>query len=165
MDTIARSREAAHRRFQASNLVMAGVALAHALATWPLRATAALFLGGALLAFALEFVGVRAGLLRHRLSPQVASVPVSVVAAWPATVYLFYRLALLVAMGVRAAALAAVLATAVNVAVDPRMVERGAWSYPESPVSRPRYRGVPWWNFLAWLVVVFVTALFPTLAS
>jgi putative membrane protein len=154
------------RRFQLSNVLLFAVALAHALSTWPPGATVALFAGGAALAFALEAVGIAAGLLRHEARPRVAGVPVSVPLAWPAIVYVAYRVALLVVpAGVPAAALAALLATAADAATDPAMVRRGLWSYPPSRLSTPRFRGVPWWNFLAWPGLVFVTAMLPALVG
>lgn len=154
------------RRFQLTNGLLFAAALAHALWTWPLRATAALFAGGAALAFGLEAAGIAAGLLRHEARPRVAGVPVSVPLAWPAIVYVTYRVALLVVpAGVPAAALAALLATAADAATDPVMLRRGLWSYPPSRLSSLRFRGVPWWNFLAWLGLVFLTALLPAVVG
>jgi uncharacterized membrane protein len=153
-------------RHQLSNVLLFGVAFAHALLTWGTRPTATLFLGGVAVAFVLERVGVGLGLLEHYFRPQVASVPVTILLAWPAVVYVAYRVARLVApAGVPAAALAAVLATAVDAVTDPRMVAEGAWAYPDTRVSDPRFRGVPWWNFVAWLGIVFGTALLPTLVG
>lgn len=141
------------------------VALGHGLLTWPADRALALFVGGAAIAFAAEVVAVQSGLLEHRLEPQVLGVPVLVIAAWPATVYVALRVAtLLVPLGVGAAALAAVLATLQDVVLDPRGVEDGAWRYPRVPVSAARYRDVPYWNFGAWLVISFLTALLATLA-
>lgn len=155
------------RRYQLSNVGLFLVAITHALLTWPLRAAVALFVGGMLIAFVMEATAVAAGLLDHNLHPQVAGVPVTApFFAWPAVVYLASRAALLVApAGVRAAALAAVLATAADVLLDPRGVSEGVWEYPESRISEPRFRGVPWWNFAGWLVIVFVTAMLPRLAT
>ena len=151
------------RAFAIATLLVAAAAVVHAVLTWPPRATLALFLGGAALALVAEAVVIRLGLLRHALTPQVAGVPLLVLLAWPATVYIFYRAAaLVVAPGVPAAALAAVAATLYDVRVDPRGVQLGLWTYPESRLSRPRVRGVPWWNFLGWVGIVFVTALLPT---
>lgn len=156
----------ARRRFQLVNLGLFVVAVAHAFATWPRRDVLALFAGGMAIAFVLEVVGVRAGLLEHAITPQVAGVPVTVVLVWPAVVYVFYQLALLVApAGLEAAFLAAVLATLFDLLTDPVGVRDGVWSYPESPVSTPRFYGVPWWNFVAWLVIVFATAMLPTLLA
>jgi putative membrane protein len=136
------------------------VTLGHALLTWRPASTAALFVGGGLLAFGAELVGVHTGLLEHELRPQIAGVPVSVILVWPAVVYATYRLALLaVPAGIPAATLAAVLATALDVLTDPNGVREGVWRYPEHPLSTPRFRGVPWWNFMAWFLLVFLTAL------
>lgn len=153
-------------RFRVVNVAIFAVALAHAALTWPPRAVLALFVGGAALAGVAEVVVIAAGLLEHELEPQVAGVPLVVLLAWPAVVYASLRVALLVApAGPPAAALAAVLATAADVVTDPDGVERGVWRYPEAAVSTPRYRGVPWWNFVGWLLIVFVTALLPTVAT
>ncbi|MFB6218400.1 MAG: carotenoid biosynthesis protein [Halobacteriaceae archaeon] len=154
------------RRYQWTSAALFAAALAHALLTWPLRSAAALFAGGAALAFLAELLGVRAGLLAHELRPQLGGVPVVVVAVWPAIVYLCYRLALLAApAGVRAAALAAGIGAVVDLFTDPNGVREGVWRYPEHPLSAPRLWGVPWWNFLAWFVLVFVTALLPAVAG
>lgn len=154
------------RRYQLTNVGLFLVALAHALVTWRSRATVALFVGGALVAFALEVVGVASGLLEHNLRPRVLGVPVTIVLVWPSVVYLAYRVALLVApAGVEAAAVAAVLATATDVLTDPNGVSEGVWEYPDASVSRPRFRGVPWWNFVGWLVIVFVTAMIPSVVG
>lgn len=150
------------RRYHRNNLVLFGVAVAHALLTWPVEATVALFAGGVAIAFVLEVIAVRLGILEHELRPQLGGVPVTILLAWPAVVYLVYRVALLVApAGVTAAALTAVLATAVDVLLDPKGVRNGVWRYPEHPLSAPRLRGIPWWNFAGWLVIVFVTSMLP----
>lgn len=151
------------RRFAVTTAAVAVVGVAHALLTWPLPDVVALFVGGATLAFVAEALAVRLGLLEHAMTPRVAGVPLVVVAAWPATAYVVYRIALLVApAGVEAAALAAVLATLYDVLADQQGVREGVWSYPVHPLSTPRLRGVPWWNFAGWLVLVFVTAMLPT---
>lgn len=154
------------RRHQLSNVFLFLIAGGHALLTWPLRETVALFVGGMAIALVLEVVGVAIGVLDHHLRHQIAGVPVTILLAWPSVVYLVYRVvSLVVPGGVTAAALTAVLATAADVALDPAGVRDGVWSYPEWRFSEPRYRGVPWWNFVAWLVIVFLTAMLPTLAS
>jgi uncharacterized membrane protein len=138
-----------------ANYALFLVALAHSLLTWPPAATAAVFLGGPLLAFPGEALMVRLGLLEHHTGPRIAGVPLPILAAWPAVVYVFLRLSvLLLGASPGAAALAAVAATAWDVAADPRGVREGLWSYPESPLSEPRLRGVPWWNFAGWLLLV-----------
>ena len=154
------------RAFEIATLVLSAAVLVHALVTWEPRATLGLFVGGAALAFVAEAAVIRLGLLRHEMAPRVAGVPLLVVLAWPATVYLFYRTAaLIVPPGVPAATLAAVAATLYDVRVDPRGLELGLWAYPESALSNPRFRGVPWWNFLGWLAIVFATAMLPTLVG
>jgi len=150
------------RRYALTNAVLFAAALGHALLTWPLGDAAALFVGGGAIAFVLEVVGVAWGLFDHEMRPQVLGVPVAAVGAWPAVVYLSYRVALLgLAPGVPAAAGAAVLATALDVATEVDAVEAGVWTYPEHPLSAVRLRGIPLWNFAAWLAVVFGTAMLP----
>jgi putative membrane protein len=154
------------RRYLLTTSLIAVVAAAHALLTWPLQRTLVLFGAGMAIAAVLEAIGVALGLLVHEMRPQVAGVPLVVVAAWPGTVYLTYRLALLVApAGWQAAALAALVGTAWDLATDPAGVSDGVWRYPDHPLSTPRYRQVPWWNFLAWFVIVFLTAMVPTFAG
>lgn len=153
----------ATRRFTLGSATVAVVAVGHALATWPLDRTVALFVGGAAIAVVLEVLGTGAGLVRHEMRPRVLGVPVVVVAAWPATVYVWYRVALLaLPAGVEAAALGAVLATASDAVMEPGAVAEGVWTYPEHPLSSPRLRGVPWWNAAAWLAIGFSTAMAPT---
>jgi putative membrane protein len=153
-----------HWRYSVPMGVIGLASVWHALATWPLRAVVALFVGGAVIAFSAEVIGVVAGFLQHRLEPQVVGVPVPIIVAWPGTVYLALRLAQLMAgPGPQAAALAALLATAVDVVIDPIGVRDQVWQYPPAAVSRRRYLGVPYWNVLAWLLISFLTALLPTL--
>lgn len=154
------------RRYQVTNVALFAVAIGHALLTWSLEATTALFAGGILIAFAAEVVGVQSGLLDHSLQPQLAGVPVSILLAWPAVVYFCYRFALLVVPGgVQAAVLAAIIGTVLDVFTDPNGVREGVWRYPDHPFSEPRFRGVPWWNFAAWLAIIFVTAMVPTVVG
>jgi uncharacterized membrane protein len=153
------------RRYQLTNLVLFALTAGHALVTWSVRDALVLFGGGIAVAFAAEVVGVAAGLLDHELRPQVAGVPLSILLAWPAVVYASFRLALLVADGLAAAAVAAVVATALDLVTDPNGVREGVWSYPDHPLSEPRYRDVPWWNFAAWLVITFLTAALPSVVG
>mgnify|MGYP000162145755 CR=1 FL=1 len=150
------------RRYVASQLGLFLLTLGHALLTWPLPETAALFAGGIVVAFAAEAPAIRAGLFSHSLRPKIVGVPVSILLAWPAVVYLAVRAASLVVDGpLPVAATAAVLATLADATVEPRAVAAGAWAYAEI-IPGPRLYGVPWWNAAGWLVVVFVTALLPT---
>ena len=150
------------RRYVGSQVGLFVLALGHALLTWPLAETAALFGGGIVVAFVAEAPAIRAGLFTHYLRPKVAGVPVSVLLAWPAVVYFSVRAASLVVDGqVAVAGTAAVLATIADAVGEPGAVEDGAWTY-STRIPGPRWRGVPWWNAAGWLVVVFVTALLPT---
>ncbi|WP_202594675.1 carotenoid biosynthesis protein [Halolamina sediminis] len=151
------------RRYVGSQIVLFLATLLHALLTWPLSETVALFAGGIVVAFAVEAPAIRAGLFTHYLRPKVAGVPVSILLAWPAVVYLAVRAASLAVEGtVAVAGLAAVLATLADAAVEPNAVRDGAWAYADV-LPGPRVRGVPWWNAAGWLGVVFVTALLPTM--
>ncbi len=148
-----------------ANYLGLALVLGHAALTWEPAATAALFLGGVALTFPAEAVFVRAGLLEHHTGPKVAGVPLPVLAAWPAVVYVFLRGAALVfGLTLAAAALAAVAATLFDAVVDPIGVREGRWSYPEAPFSEPRFRGVPWWNFVGWLLLVGATGALAVLA-
>lgn len=150
------------RRYVGGQVALFVLALGHALLTWPPLDVLALFLGGVVVALALEVPAIRAGLLRHNLRPEVVGVPVSVLLAWPAVVYVSVRAAGLIVDGpVATAALAAVVATLFDAVADPPAAAEGAWEYPDTAVSEPRFRGVPWWNFAGWLLVVFLTAMLP----
>jgi hypothetical protein len=151
------------RRYVASQAGLFLLTLAHALLTWPLGDALALFVGGIAVAFVVEAPAISVGLFIHYLRPKVAGIPVSILLAWPAVVYLAVRAASLVVDGPLAvAALAAVLGTLADAAAEPGAVEDGAWTY-STTIPGPRVRGVPWWNAAGWLGVVFVTALLPTL--
>lgn len=154
------------RRFVLGALVVGSAALAHAVRIWPALTTLTMFLGGAVIALLAEAVGVRWGLLRHHARPQLFGVPVVVLLAWPATAYVFYRAAVLVApSGLPAALLAATTATLFDVATDHVGVDRGHWEFPPSAVPGPRSRGVPWWNFVAWFCLILLTAMLPVLVG
>ncbi len=151
------------RRYVASQVGLFLLTLAHALLTWALADTLALFAGGIAVAFLVEAPSIRVGLFTHYLQPKVAGVPVSILLAWPAVVYLAVRAASLVVDGpIAVAALAAVLGTLADAVAEPGAVEDGAWRY-STMIPGPRVRGVPWWNAAGWLGVVFVTASLPTL--
>lgn len=149
------------RRYVVGQFALVLATVGHALLTWPLSETVALFAGGVAVAFAVEAPAIRAGLLTHHLRPQIAGAPVSILLAWPAVVYLAVRTASLVVDGpLVVAGTAAVLATLADAVIEPRAVTAGAWTYADA-LPGPRVRGVPWWNAAGWLVVVFVTALLP----
>lgn len=149
-------------RYTVSQAGLFALTLAHALLTWPAADALTLFVGGAVVAFAVEAPAIRAGLFTHHLRPQLAGVPVTILLAWPAVVYLSVRIASLLVEGpVAVAATAAVMGTLLDIVADPPAVEDGAWEYHREDIPGPWIRGVPWWNFAGWLLVVFVTAMLP----
>lgn len=145
-------------RLVAGTTVSLGVvAFAHAVFTWPLSATLALFGCGALIAFVAEAVAINLGWLKHHVGPTVLGVPIYVLFGWTATVYVAFRIALLVTDGWTAVVVAGVLATSYDVFTDHLGVTGGHWTYTDD-LGGPRYRGVPWWNFVGWFVVSCLTA-------
>ncbi|MFB6220028.1 MAG: carotenoid biosynthesis protein [Halolamina sp.] len=149
-------------RYVASQLLLFALTFGHALLTWPFADAVGLFVGGAAVAFIAEVLAIRAGLFTHHLRPQLADVPLTILLAWPAVVYVAVRVATLLVNGpVVTAATAAVLATLLDLATDPAAVEDGAWEFHREEIPGPWFSGVPWWNFAGWLLIVFVTAMLP----
>ncbi|MEA5388317.1 carotenoid biosynthesis protein [Haloarculaceae archaeon H-GB2-1] len=128
------------RQFAGTTVAVGLVALAHALLTWPRRATLAFFGVGALVAFVAEAVVIALGWLDHHIGPTMLGVPLYVLFGWTGTVYLAFRVALLVVDGWMAVVLAGVLATGYDVLVDHRGVEEGHWTYTDD-LPGPRRRG------------------------
>ena len=150
----------ADRRIFAGTVVAIGiVAVAHAAVTWPLSATIAFFGGGAIVAFVAEAVAIDRGWLEHHVGPKLVGVPLYVLFGWTGTVYVAFRVSLLVTDGWIAVVAAGVLATGYDVLVDHRGVEDGHWTYTDD-LPGPRLRGVPWWNFAGWLTISCLTAAF-----
>lgn len=145
------------RTFAATTALLGVAALAHALLTWPLEATIALFVGGAVVAFVGEMIAVTLGWLEHHVGPKVAGVPLYTLPGWTAVIYVAVRIALLVTDGWAIVPIAAGFATTYDVLVDNRGVEEGHWTYHDGPPG-PRHRNVPWWNYAGWFVVSGVTA-------
>ena len=127
-------------------------ALAHALLTWPPRATIALFVGGATLAFLGEAIVVALGWLEHHVGPKVAGVPLYVLFGWTAVSYVTVRIALIVTGGWAIVPIAETLATAYDVLADNRGVEEGHWTYTDD-LRGPRHGDVPWWNYAGWFAI------------
>jgi len=137
-----------------------GLLLAASLADLAERrgARRAALLGGSAAAtgFAAEVVGVATGRpfgpydYSGRLGPKVAGVPVLAAAAWTMMASPAWTVAGLLTRrrAARAAAAAGAL-TAWDVALDPRMVRDGYWTWPRGG----RYEDVPASNFAGWLVV------------
>ena len=146
------------RVFAGTTVALGLVALVHAAVTWPTSATLALFGGGALVAFLAEAVVVNLGWLEHHVGPKVVGVPVYLLFGWTGTVYVAFRVALLLTgeAGVTAVGTTAVLATTYDVLTDHWGVEDGHWTYTDD-LPGPRHRGVPWWNFVGWLTISGLT--------
>ncbi|MEF8775777.1 MAG: carotenoid biosynthesis protein [Haloarculaceae archaeon] len=147
------------RQFAAITIGLGIVALAHALVTWPLAATLALFGGGAVVAFVAEAIVVTLDWLDHHIGPKLVGVPLYVLFGWTGAVYLAFRAARFAVDGWPAVVVAAALATAYDVLTDHQGVADGHWTYVDD-LPGPRYRGVPWWNFAGWFVISFLTAAF-----
>jgi len=147
------------RVFAATTIAVGGVTFAHAVVTWPLTATLALFGGGALVAFIAEAVAINLGWLAHNIGPKAVGVPLYLLVGWPGTIYVAVRIALLIADGWAAVAVAAILATTYDLVTDHVGVEDGHWTYTDD-LPGPRYRNVPWWNYVGWLLISCLTAGF-----
>ena len=147
------------RVFAGTTVALGLVSLAHAVLTWPLAATAAFFGGGAFVAFVAEAAVIKLRWLEHHIGPKLADVPLYVLFGWTGLVYVSFRVALLVADGWLAVAVAAVLATTYDALTDHRGVSDGHWTYTDD-LPGPRSRGVPWWNFAGWFAISLVTAAF-----
>lgn len=138
-------------------ILLGAGALLHAVLTWPPRAILALFGGGAVVAFVAEAVVIRLGWLEHRIGSQIAGVPLYILPGWTGAIYVSFRLALLVTDGPGAVVLAGAIATAYDLLNDHQGVARGYWSYTDD-VPGPRYRGVPWWNYVGWMGISSLSA-------
>jgi hypothetical protein len=152
------NRSVTRKRTFVGSVVLVGViALAHAVVTWPVAATGALFGGGALVAFLAEAIVIRLGWLHHDIGPKVVGVPLYILSGWTGVIYVAFRIALTVTSGWPAGALAAGLATGYDLLTDHRGVADGHWRYTDD-LPGPRFRGVPWWNFAGWFVISGLTA-------
>lgn len=147
--------------FAASAVVLGLLALIHAVCTWPLYAVLAFFGGGAQISFIAEAVVIDRGWLKHHLGPKAIGVPLYTLFGWTGTMYVAFRLALLVTDGWIAVAATGILATAYDVLTDPRGVSDGYWTYTDD-IPGPRYRAVPWWNFLGWFFISCLTSALAT---
>jgi len=145
------------RTFAASTVGLGLVTLGHALLTWPVTATVALFGGGALVAFVAEALVIARGWLEHHVGPRIVGVPLYVLFGWTAVTYVALRVGLLVADGWVAVLVAGALATAYDILTDHRGVADGHWTYVDD-LPGPRHRDVPWWNYVGWFVVSCTTA-------
>ena len=147
--------------FAGSVIAIGVVALLHAAVTWPVSATIAFFGGGAIIAFVAEAIVINRGWLEHHIGPKLVGVPLYVLLGWTGTVYVAFRVALLVTDGLIAVVIAGVIATSYDILVDHRGVADGHWTYTDN-LPGPRFREVPWWNFAGWLVISCLTAAVAT---
>ncbi|NEU55843.1 carotenoid biosynthesis protein [Halorussus sp. MSC15.2] len=143
--------------FALTTVAVGVAALVHAVFTWPLDATVALFVGGAAVAFVAEAVAIGLGWLEHHIGPKLLGVPLYVLLGWTGVIYVVFRVGLLVTDGAAAVAVAALLATGYDLLADHHGVEDGHWTYTDD-LPGPRRRGVPWWNYAGWTVISAVTA-------
>lgn len=147
------------RTFAASAVGIGLLGLIHATFTWPTYAVLAFFGGGGLVAFFAEAIAINGGWLDHHIGPKAVGVPLYLLFGWTGTIYLAFRVGLLVTDGWRAVAVAGVLATTYDILTDHRGVSDGHWTYTDD-IPGPRYREVPWWNYFAWFIISVLTASF-----
>jgi len=119
------------------------------------RRAAALGASAAAIGFGAEVCGVATGrpfgpyTYSGRLGPKVAGVPALAAAAWTMMASPAWSVAgLLTRRPPARAALAAGALTAWDVALDPRMVREGYWTWPDGG----RYEDVPASNFAGWFI-------------
>ncbi len=169
--------QAAHGEAALRFGVAAGVVVQAAVATiflaraWPPRRLWVAVLTVLVLGWAAEYLGSRTGFpfghydYTDRLQPQLGGVPLLIPLAWLMMLPSSWAVAALIvpeAGSGRAVkrwfafALAASLAmTAWDLFLDPQMVAWGFWVW-ENPSG---YFGIPWVNFLGWMLVTFVITL------
>ena len=145
------------RQFAATTVAIGLVTLGHAALTWPPEATLAFFGGGAVIAFVAEAVVINLDWLDHHIGPTVLGVPLYVLFGWTGAVYVAFRLALLGTDGWLAVVVGAVLAAGYDLLVDHRGVAAGHWTYTDD-LPGPRFRTVPWWNYVGWVGISALTA-------
>lgn len=130
--------------------------IVHAVATWPIEAVLALFVLGGAIAFLAEVTVTSLGWLQHNIGFKLFDVPVYVLFGWTAVIYGSTRFSFLVTDGWVAITLAAVLATTLDLFTDHYGVAFGFWTYLDGPRG-PTMRSVPWWNFVGWFIISYVT--------
>lgn len=145
------------RVFAGITVAVGVVALAHAVFTWRIYPILVLFGGGALVAFIAEAFVINLGWLKHHIGPKVAGVPLYVLFGWTGTIYIVFRISLLVTDGWMSVAVTGALATTYDILADHHGVRDGHWTYTDD-LPGPRLRGVPWWNFVGWFAISCLTA-------
>lgn len=146
-------------------ILQAGLVLAVLYAAWGFRRTLLTSLGVVGLAWLAEAVGSATGIpfgdyaYTGRLQPQLAHVPVLIPLAWLMMLPPAWVVAARVVgqyHGLKFIVTSALAFTAWDLFLDPQMVAWGLWVWAEPG----GYFGIPWLNFLGWLVVSgLITAL------
>jgi putative membrane protein len=136
--------------------------------SWGIRRTAAVVALVVLAAWLVEYIGSTTGYpfgayhYTDKLQPQVGGVPALIPLAWLMMLPPAWAVAQRITAGRSKAAFVLVSAlafTAWDLFLDPQMVGWGLWTW-EAPGTF-HYFGIPWINFLGWLVA---SALITTLA-
>jgi len=156
--------------------VGAGLNLADSILTRGVRrAVVLLALGSGLPAVGELLATGPLGLLRHRMRPRVAGVPLAVVLGWYCAVHGSFTLAerslsrLPLSGDSKRGALpplAALIGTSLDLALDPAGLDAGLWEWTGDGAYAPEVegangrRGVPFVNFLGWLTLVGGAAAF-----
>ncbi|MFB6254162.1 MAG: carotenoid biosynthesis protein [Halobacteriaceae archaeon] len=141
-----------HHFFPIVTTILTGITAIHAILTWPANAVLVFFIGGAIIAFVAEAIVINAGWLEHHIGLQFLGVPLYVGIAWPGLIYIVFRISMLLTSGLTAIALTGILATIFTVITDPYGVAQNYWTYT-ADMPGFRYRNVPWWNFVGWLLI------------
>ncbi|MBL8155372.1 MAG: carotenoid biosynthesis protein [Anaerolineae bacterium] len=132
---------------------------------WRLRRTLVMASGVAVLGWLVEFVGSSTGFpfgsyhYTELLQPQIAKVPVLIPLAWLMMLPCAWAVTTVLIGKQRSPVLfafvTALVFTAWDLFLDPQMVVWGFWVW-ENPVG---YFGIPWVNFLGWILSSFVITL------
>jgi putative membrane protein len=157
-----RAAPADDRLFRLTTAGFGAAAVLHAAWAWGVAPAIRFAAVAVVAAFVAEVAVIRLGLLEHHTEPKLLDVPVVALLGWVGAIYLSYSLVGFVVAGAGRPVAAGLLATALDLLTDPNGVENGFWTYPESRLSTPRYRDVPWWNFVGWFVL---TTLVPAVGA
>ncbi|KQU02640.1 caratenoid biosynthesis protein [Rhodococcus sp. Leaf7] len=117
-----------------------------------------------------EIIGTRTGMpfgcyayAQDRIGPSIAHVPVVVPFAWTAGLYPVWCAARVVTGRLRAPVLPRIALTTVGVVgwdlyLDPQMVADGQWAWCSTFAALPGLPGIPWTNYVGWLLVATLMA-------
>lgn len=148
-------------------LVFVLFALLHCAATEGFSRTAQFFAVSAVVAYGMEEIGVRTGLIygpyhySDLLGAKLGHVPVIIPLAWFMMIYPSWKVAQALIRGVNTrstggvtvlAAIAALVMTGRDMVMDPGMARAGNWVWERGGP----YFGVPLRNYLGWLVTTFL---------